>query len=181
MKIKKEKYDYYYTRDVSHGIKIIREEDPIVIVCYLLTENGVVGRGISVLSKQDVYDETEGKKLAKINAIRAIKGRSIDIFRRKEVIARLIQTKCPFIKKGERNPRLNWWERRFLFGAKNMHEYNATGYFSSIDFDIKDLAMAKATPQQLYAVAQRRQRKFANICAEELCQHIKELKNRHKI
>lgn len=117
MKIKKEKYDYYYNHD----------GETVVTVCYILTEDGSVGRGASVLSKQDEYDEKIGRKLARTHAIRAIKGRQIDAFKRKEVIDRLIQCRCPFLKKGERNPALSWWERRFLFGAKNMPSYIGGG------------------------------------------------------
>ena len=91
------------------------------------------GRGVSVLSRQDKYDESEGKQLAKAHALRAIKGRRVDVFKRKEVIGRLIECKCPFLKKGERNPELGWWERRFLFGAKYMHTYlNGIGFCPSM-------------------------------------------------
>lgn len=188
MKIKKEKYDYHYDRN---GV-------PIITVCYILTENGIVGRGVSVLSKQDEYYKEAGDMLAQTHAIRAIKGRRIDNFSRKEVIASLIRCKCPFIKKGERNPRLSWWERQFLFGTKKMHKYNACGYFELMSAGERGSAigtklrlemqkpiktkfimankgeMAEATPEQLYEVAQRRQKRFADICAEELCQRLKQ-------
>jgi len=115
MEIKKEKYDYYYDCD----------GEAIVTVCYILVGNGMVGRGISVLSKQDNYDSHFGKELAKNHALRAIKGRHLDDIKRKEVIGRLMQCKCPFTKKGECNPELSWWERRFLFGAKSMGNYES--------------------------------------------------------
>ena len=133
LKIKKEKYDYY--NNTSTTIKktsgmgptwvstLIEKLSPIVTICYILTENGIVGRGVSVCSKQDKYDDSIGKGLAKGHALRAIKGRRLDNFKRPEVIKLLIQTKCPFTKKGERNPELSWWERKFLFGAKNMKAY----------------------------------------------------------
>ena len=114
LKIKKEKYDYYCNRD----------GEPVVTICYILTDNGIVGRGVSVCSEQDKYVETYGKGLAKGHALRAIKGRHIDNFKRSEVIKLLIQCKCPFTKKGERNPELSWWERKFLFGAKKMDKYD---------------------------------------------------------
>ena len=116
LKIQKEKYDYYYNN---------RTGKEVITVCYLLTDNNVVGRGVAVLSEQDEHDAMVGKKLAKNYAIRAIKGRSVDAFKRKEVVDLLIACKCPFTKKGERNPDLSWWERKFLFGAKNMREYVA--------------------------------------------------------
>ena len=111
--IKKEKYDYYCN---DAGLTI-------VTICYILTAGGIVGRGMAIRSKQDAYDNEIGKPLAKKHALRAIKGRHLDSIKRKEVIGRLIQCKCPFAKKGERNPELSWWERRFLFGAKNMSKY----------------------------------------------------------
>ena len=135
MKIKKEKYDYYCNRD----------GDPVVTICYILTENGIVGRGVSVRSEQDIHDETIGKGLAKGHALRAIKGRSLDNFKRPEVIKLLIQTKCPFTKKGERNPELSWWERRFLFGAKNMHGHTIKSGFPRIEFNINKESIAAAT------------------------------------
>lgn len=121
MKIKKEKYDYYYNYTDFPKTVLLRES--VVTICYILTENGIVGRGVSVCSKQDMYNEIEGKKLAKNHALRAMKGRHLDNFKRPEVIKLLIQTKCPFTKKGERDPDLSWWERKFLFGAKNMDKY----------------------------------------------------------
>lgn len=122
MKIKKEKYDYYYNYSDFPKTVLLREK--VITICYILTENGVVGRGVSVCSKQDEYDDSIGKGLAKGHALRAIKGRSLDNFKRKEVIGRLVQCRCPFTKKGERNPELSWWERRFLFGAKGMDKYD---------------------------------------------------------
>jgi len=113
--IKKLKYDYYYDKD---GNKI-------VTVCYILTVDGILGRGVSVCSIQDVFDEATGKVQAERHAARAIKGRSLDSFSRKEVIHRLIQCKCPFTKRGERFPVLSWWEARFLFGVKIMYKYQA--------------------------------------------------------
>lgn len=123
MEIKKEKYDYYYDCD----------GEAIVTVCYILTANGMVGRGVAVLSMQDEYDNHFGEELAKNHALRAIKRRHLDDFKRKEVIGLLIQCKCPFTKKGERNPELSWWERRFLFGFKNMSKYKG-----GIGYDILD-------------------------------------------
>lgn len=123
IEIKKEKYDYYTSRD----------GEKIVTVCYILTKDGIVGRGISICSEQDAYDETIGKGLAQKHALRAIKGRPLDSIQREEVIHRLIQCKCPFTKKGERNPDLSWWERRFLFGTKYMHTYlNGIGFCPSM-------------------------------------------------
>jgi len=113
--IKKEKYDYYHGKD---GVAI-------VTVCYILTEGGLAGRGIAIRSEQDEYDYGIGRELAKNHALRAIKGRHLDSIKRKEVIGRLIQCKCPFTKKGELNPELSWWERRFLFGVKSMSNYLA--------------------------------------------------------
>lgn len=119
VEIKKEKYDYYLSRD----------GEKIVTVCYILTECGIVGRGISVWNGQDEYDEDIGLNFANQYALRAIKGRTLDIIQRQEVINRLIQCKCPFTKKGERNPELSWWERRFLFGTKKMGIYiDGIGY-----------------------------------------------------
>ena len=135
MKIKKEKYDYYYNNSTiikktsACGPTWLLEKNkfsylfPIITVCYILTEDGIVGRGVSVYNKQDEHAETIGKSFARQYALRAIKGRPLDNFKRKEVIDLLIQCKCPFTKKGERNPDLSWWERRFLFGAKKMHSY----------------------------------------------------------
>ena len=142
LKIKKEKYDYYYNRD----------GEPIITVCYILIENGIVGRGVSVCSKQDMYNEIEGKKLAKNHALRAIKGRHLDKFKRPEVIKLLIQTKCPFTKKGERNPELSWWERKFLFGAKNMYRHTTKSGFPQIEFklNIGKPAMAVADAMQRF-------------------------------
>ena len=142
LKIKKEKYDYYYNRD----------DEPIITVCYILTEIGVVGRGVSACSKQDEYDDSVGKGLAKGHALRAIKGRHLDNFKRKEVIDLLIQTKCPFTKKGERNPELSWWERRFLFGAKNMHGHTTKSGFPQIEFklNISKPAMVMADAMQRF-------------------------------
>ena len=142
MEIKKEKYDYYYNRD----------GEPVVTICYILIENGIVGRGISVRSEQDVHDETIGKGLAKNHALRAIKGRFLDNFKRSEVIKLLIQCKCPFTKKGERNPELSWWERKFLFGAKNMHKYTTKSRFPQIEFklNISKPVMAMADAMQRF-------------------------------
>ena len=100
MEIKKEKYDYYYNYNNSDFLKTVLIKEKIVTVCYLLTENGDIGRGISVCSREDEFNEDEGKKIAKHNAIRALKHRSIPLIRRREAIERLIQVKCPFIKKG---------------------------------------------------------------------------------
>lgn len=143
LEIKKEKYDYYYNRD----------GEIVVTICYILIENGVAGRGISVLSQQDNYNEFIGKGLAKNHALRAIKGRSLDNFKRPEVINRLIQCKCPFTKKGERNPELSWWERRFLFGAKNMHKHTTKSGFPQIEFklNIGKPVMAMADAMQRFS------------------------------
>jgi len=116
MNIKKEKYNYYFDE---------KEVSPVVMVCYLWLESGVVGRGVAVCSKQDAYDENIGMGLAKNHAMRAIKGRQIDSFKRKEVISLLIESRCPFTKKGEKNPELSWWERKFLFGWRKMDKYRA--------------------------------------------------------
>jgi len=156
IEIKKEKYDYYASRD----------GEKIVTVCYILTEGGIVGRGISICSEQDAYDETIGKGLAQKHALRAIKGRNLDSIKRKEVINRLIQCKCPFTKKGERNPELGWWERRFLFGIKKMHEYSICGYSPSITFNIKTLALARTVPQQLHEIMQRQRWFEDNVYAK---------------
>ena len=128
MDIKKEKYDYYHYYMGDYG-----EEIPIVIVCYLLTEKDNIGRGISICSREDEFNEVEGKEIAKHNALRALKHRSIPLIRRREAIDLLIQAKCPFIKKGELNPVLSWWEKKFLFGKKGMYEYRYKGGFTFID------------------------------------------------
>lgn len=129
VEIKKEKYDYYYA--YAYFPKGILLTKPIVTVCYILTKDNNVGRGISICSPKDIpdskEDSKEGKRLAKYNAIRVLKGRSIPLIRRKEAIEQLIRVKCPFIKKGELNPHLSWWERKFLFGRKRMYEYKYKG------------------------------------------------------
>lgn len=138
IEIKKEKYDYYYNRD----------GESIVTVCYLLTKDGIVGRGVSVRSETDERDEIIGKRFAKKYALRAIKGRPLDNFVRSSVIDQLIRTKCPFIKKGEKNPDLNWWERKFLFGKNNM-----TAYITKIGFSLilrnMNSSFAKAAGEKL--------------------------------
>lgn len=123
IEIKKEKYDYYTNR----------AGEKIVTVCYILTEGGVVGRGVSAWNGKDEYDEIIGQNYAQQYALRAIKQRSLDPIKTSEVINRLIECKCPFAKKGERNPELSWWERRFLFGTKYIHTYlNGIGFCPSM-------------------------------------------------
>ena len=112
IEIKKEKYDYYTSRN----------GEKIVTVCYILTEDGTVGRGISIWNGKDEYNETIGQNYSQQYALRAIKWRHIDPIRRPEIINRLIQCKCPFTKKGEHNPQLSYWEMRLLFGKKNFIE-----------------------------------------------------------
>ena len=150
MDIKKEKYDYYYSYSDFPKTVLLREK--VITICYILTESGVVGRGISVCSKQDTYNEDIGKQLAKGHALRAIKGRHLDNFKRREVVSRLIQCKCPFTKKSERNPDLSWWERKFLFGAKNVYKHTTKSGFPQIEFklNIGMPAMAMADAMQRF-------------------------------
>lgn len=131
IEIKKEKYDYYYEYTGFPNTILLRK--PIVTVCYILLNDGNIGRGISICSRQDTFSDIEGKKIAKYNAIRGLKCRLIPLIRRREAVDLLIKVKCPFIKKGELNPVLSWWEKKFLFGKKGMYEYRYKGGFTFID------------------------------------------------
>jgi len=114
--IVKEGFDYYYDK----------EGNTIVTVCCVLTDSGVVGRGIAVLSEEDfknerASDET-GRQFARCYALRIVKNRKTREIKNQEAINRLIQCKCPFIKRAEKNPELSWWWKKVLFGKKKMHD-----------------------------------------------------------
>ncbi|KKN09469.1 hypothetical protein LCGC14_1046340 [marine sediment metagenome] len=118
-KIRKEKFDFHYDME---------DFKPYVTVCYLWMENGDVARGMSVCSYDDKWDEEEGKRLAKHFAVRALRGNNLDPVQMRQIIQILIRTQCPFTKKGEKNPELSWWERRFLFGSKRMENYKLVSH-----------------------------------------------------
>lgn len=113
LKITREKYDYYYN-DFAEAT---------ITVCYLCDDRFNVARGISVLSKNDKYNEERGQEIAKENSLHALKGRKNEKFRRLEVIEQLILARCPFINKGDLNPELTWYEKYFVFGPKKINKF----------------------------------------------------------
>ncbi len=115
-KIRKEKYDFHYDME---------DFQPYVTVCYLWMESGDIARGMSVCSYDDVWNGEEGKRLAKHFAVRALRGNNLEPVQMRQIITILIRTQCPFTKKGEKNPELSWWERRFLFNSKRMDKYES--------------------------------------------------------
>ncbi len=106
-KIKIDKENYYYF-DSSKG-------EQRIIVCLLLSGNNV-SRVMSVCSYDDVWNEEEGKKLAWTFALRALKNRKNEEIINYKILSILINTRCPFNKKGEKNPELSWYERNLLVG-----------------------------------------------------------------
>ena len=57
--------------------------------------------------------------------MRSLKDRKNDEITNFKILKILINTKCPFIKKGEKNPELSWYEKKLLFGWKKMRDYKA--------------------------------------------------------
>ncbi len=112
IKIDKEKYYYF---DSSKG-------EQRITVCLLLSGNNVA-RGMSVCSYDDIWNDEEGKKLAWTFASRALKNRKNEEITNYKILNILIDTRCPFSKKGEKNPELSWYERKLLFGWKKMRDY----------------------------------------------------------
>lgn len=112
----KEKYYQYYDKNA----------EPRVDVCLVFdTDTGSYARGISVCSYQDEYNEEEGKFIAKRNAERILKGRTVDPFNTKEVIKILVDCQVPWTEKAELNPDLAFFEEKMLFGNKIFYDlYN---------------------------------------------------------
>jgi len=107
-----------------------------VTVCLIMNSYGDYARGITVFnSVEDIYNITVGQWEAKQSALRALKGRHIqgNCFKRAEAISTLIRCKCPWTKKGERNPELAPFEKRLLFGRvmKNTIKEKLVNVFDS--------------------------------------------------
>ena len=113
-----DKVKYYGYIIPSKGEEIEYQD---VTVCLILDIKGNWARGVTVFNRdQDVYDETIGRWQAKLYAERALKDRGIkkNNFSREKAIESLMRSRCPWTKKGEKNPELSYFERRLLFGKK---------------------------------------------------------------
>ena len=54
-------------------------------------------------------------------------------FTRSESVKTLIETECPFVRKGEKNPELSFYERKLLFGRRFMEVVSK--YYVAKDVD----------------------------------------------
>lgn len=94
-------------REIYYTFNDVETRKPIINVCLLIKEldNKIIEihRGLSICSARDTYNETMGNTIAKRNAIRASKGRKIEVIRRRDALLSLMKTHCTFMKKGYRN------------------------------------------------------------------------------
>lgn len=101
----KDFYYFYFDRELQDR----------VTVCVLLNQDtGDTARGISVCSKDDEFNREEGKRMAKIMALKALKGRRLEYFINKTVIKILLECECPWVDKCKFCPTLSFHEMKGL-------------------------------------------------------------------
>lgn len=114
-KIEKEVYYNNYDKNGEERITI----------CLIRDKHNNAARGVTACSYDDEFDAEEGKKWSKIFALMALNEMKLEPITDKRIIEILIDSWCPFTKKGERNPELSWYERKLLFGWKKMGYYKS--------------------------------------------------------
>jgi len=132
MILKKEKYIEFKNKD----------GEVVVAECLLLDDEDNWARGVAIWNRDtDPFSKTIGRSAARFYAIRALRGKAnkvidrfciyypndpwkidsrevLNEFSSDNAINKLMEVRCPFLRKGELNPELSWFERRVLFGRR---------------------------------------------------------------
>ena len=90
-----------------------------ITVC-LVVDGKQAARGIAICSPLDTFDISVGGKIAFQNAMKAMGNskhlRPIVDWRARKT---LLESDCPFVRKGEKNPVLTWREVKMVKGVKD--------------------------------------------------------------